>query len=200
MGIKLPQDVFQGLKARAMANETLDSWSPRATNGTDQQAHDISINDTAHIIIQTSVRYPSANATSVVGLSIVHDISQDLHTDISFDPVNQTVTIDRSHTISSKASEVDKTVNRRPESAAHTLLTYGTLGDESMETLDLVIIFDKSILEVFVNERTVISTRIYVNETSTRGSVRLFASGVDAQNTIFERTGVWCGVDAEMGY
>jgi beta-fructofuranosidase len=200
MGIKSHQGVLQGLKARAVANQTLDRWSPNTTNGTDSYKHDIAINDTAHIIIQTSVRYSSLNATSVVGVSIIHDEVQDLHTDISFDPVNQTVTIDRSHTVSSTASAVDKTINRRPESAAHTLLTYSSLGDKSMETLDFVILFDKSILEVFVNERTVISTRIYVNGNSTRGSVRLSAEGANGQEIAFERTGVWCGMDAEMRY
>ncbi|KAJ9124234.1 hypothetical protein QFC22_001033 [Naganishia vaughanmartiniae] len=200
MGIKLPEDVLQGLKARATAYQKLDKWSPSATNGTGENEHDISIDDNAQIIVQSSVRYPSADATSVVGISIFHDESQKLHTDISFDPVNQSITIDRSNTVSPKASAVDRTINRRPESAAHTLLTYGGLGDKHMETLDVVILFDKSILEVFINERTIISTRIYVNGTSSQGFVRLSAHGVDAQEIVFERTGVWSGIDAEMRY
>ncbi|KAJ9106319.1 hypothetical protein QFC21_001465 [Naganishia friedmannii] len=200
MGIKLHQDVLQGLKARAPATQTVDSWIPTATNGADRYKHDIPVNDTAHIIIQTSVRYSSADATSEVGLSIIHDDLQDLHTDISFDPIKQTVTIDRNQTVSSNASAAEKTINRRPESAAHTLLTYGNFGDTSVETLDFVVVLDKSILEVFVNERTIISTRIYVNGTSNRGFVRLFANGLDAQEVVFERTGVWCGMDAEMRY
>ncbi|KAJ9094177.1 hypothetical protein QFC19_008028 [Naganishia cerealis] len=199
MGIKLHYDVLEGLKSHAVANQTLDVWSPRSTMD-NRYEQGVAIDNTAHMIIQTSVRYPSANSTATVGISIIHDDVQHLRTDISFNPVNQTVIIDRSHTISSNATDVEKTVNRRPESAAHTLLTYSNLGDTSMETLDLVILFDKSILEVYVNERTIISTRIYVNETSPRGVVNLFAEGAGAQGIAFEHTRVWSGVNAEMRY
>jgi beta-fructofuranosidase len=51
------------------------------------------------------------------------------------------------------------------ETAPHTLLTFhDAQGNVVEETLQIHVIFDKSILEVFVNERTAISTRIYVDE------------------------------------
>lgn len=48
-----------------------------------------------------------------------------------------------------------------PESAPHTLFTFQQNGCRHRETLDLHVYFDSSVLEVFVNRRTVITTRIY---------------------------------------
>lgn len=45
-----------------------------------------------------------------------------------------------------------------PEEAKHTLFSFG---NGTSERLELHIFFDVSVLEVFVNRRTVISTRIY---------------------------------------
>lgn len=201
MGIKIPKDVLEGLQERAFSEEYLPAWQPsNATSIGDKASHDIALNDTAHVIVQTSVRYPSANSTAIVGLSIVHDAVQNLYTTISFNPVNQTVTIDRSHTISNNASAMEKTVNRRPESASHTLLTYASGSVKNMETLDMVVLVDKSMLEVQINERTFITSRLYVNGSSSAGAISLFAQGQGAAGVVFEEVGVWSGVDAEMRY
>lgn len=201
MGIKLPHDVLKGLQARASSQEHVQSWQPLNSSGTGgKYHHDIALNDTAHVIIQTSIRYPSANSTATVGITIVHDAVQNLHTTISFNPINQTITIDRSNTVSSNASSIEKTVNRRPESASHTLLTYASGSSKTMETLDLVVLVDKSMLEVYVNERTIITSRLYVNGSSSVGAVSMFAEGEGATGVVFQRAGVWSGVDAEMRY
>lgn len=50
------------------------------------------------------------------------------------------------------------TINDIPEVAPHTLLT---TADGEHESLDIRLFFDVSVLEIFVNERVVISTRVY---------------------------------------
>jgi beta-fructofuranosidase len=204
MGIKIHSEVLQGLQSRATSHASIAEWRPRPEDiagGSDSQyRRDIALNDTAQFILRSSVRYPSAGTSATVGITIVHDAYRNLYTEISYNPLNQTITVNRTNTISSNATEIEQTVNRRPESAAHTLLTYDEAGSSSVETLDIDILFDKSVLEIFVNERTVISTRIYVNGNSANGNISLVAHGEGAQDVVFENTGVWSGVDAEMSY
>lgn len=54
-------------------------------------------------------------------------------------------------------------INDSPEYAPHTLFTTRdpVTGKKDQETLDIRIFFDVSVLEIFVNERVVITTRIY---------------------------------------
>jgi beta-fructofuranosidase len=74
-------------------------------------------------------------------------------------------------------SVVDSRINRAPEVAPHTLFTRFDPGaqQEVEETLSVRAFFDVSVLEVFVNDRTVISTRIYPASNRCFG-IRLFAS------------------------
>lgn len=56
-------------------------------------------------------------------------------------------------------------INHGTECAPHTLFTFfDDQGHEREETLRIRALFDRSVLEVFVNGRTAISTRIYVDE------------------------------------
>ena len=56
-------------------------------------------------------------------------------------------------------------VNHGYETAPHTLFTsLNQRGEEVEETLRVHAYFDSSVLEVFVNDRTVITTRIYYPE------------------------------------
>jgi beta-fructofuranosidase len=54
-------------------------------------------------------------------------------------------------------------INDSPEFAPHTLFTTRdpATGKKVQETLDIRLFFDVSVLEIFVNERVVITTRIY---------------------------------------
>jgi sucrose-6-phosphate hydrolase SacC (GH32 family) len=62
-------------------------------------------------------------------------------------------------------------VNSAPEIAPHTLFTFSMTSiedteKETTESLQITAFFDTSVLEIFVNNRTVISTRIYLDSTS----------------------------------
>lgn len=202
MGIKLECDVLHGLQSRAASHASIAKWRPQprdlTVNTGNRYRRDIALNDTAHFILQSSVLYPSNSTSATVAFTILHDAEQMLYTEISYSPLEQTITVDRSHTTGANATEVERTINRRPETAAHTLLTYDGADALRVETLDIVVLCDNSVLEIFVNERTVISTRVYVNGTSTAGSVSLCADGLGAEDVVFADTEIWSGIQAEM--
>ncbi|KAL9108832.1 MAG: hypothetical protein Q9227_006489 [Pyrenula ochraceoflavens] len=82
-------------------------------------------------------------------------------TSISFSPATETVTIDRA-----ASTDVDDRINTSAETAPHTLFTLQdpNSGALSQERLQLHAFFDESVLEVFANGRTVISTRVYPSQ------------------------------------
>jgi beta-fructofuranosidase len=73
-----------------------------------------------------------------------------------FNPEEETFIIDRSN------STRIEDINVSDERASHTLFTLrDTNGSERREELAIHVYFDASVLEVFVNGRTAITTRIY---------------------------------------
>lgn len=82
---------------------------------------------------------------------------------MTFKPIDETFTIFRP---SFSRSDSSLLINSSPEIAPHTLFTgiNPTNGEEWTETLDIRAWRDNSVLEVFVNGRTAISTRLYAAE------------------------------------
>jgi beta-fructofuranosidase len=90
----------------------------------------------------------------------------------------------------------DADTNHGFDSAPHTLFTYKTEhGDEVEETLQIHAYFDQSVLEVFVNGRTVISTRVY-HSAGKCYSLRFFAEddNVADEATELVRASAWDGI------
>lgn len=118
---------------------------------------------------------------------------------LCFEPMKETFTIDRP-TFAASFDSACHQINAAPETAAHTLFT--TLDNEAGETteaLEIRVWRDHSVLEVFVNERTVITTRIYAGD-ATYGA-RFFAEeekedGVVplTEGTRLEYGTVWDGI------
>ncbi|RAH42973.1 glycoside hydrolase family 32 protein [Aspergillus brunneoviolaceus CBS 621.78] len=116
---------------------------------------------------------------SQVGLFIDHGIGMDdaqRRTTLSWNVHQETFIITR-------PSPPDPEIDHDPESAPHTLFTYETeQGELREETLRIHAFWDTSVLEVFVNERTVISTRIYLMPADQKRSIlQFFAMGRDVQ-------------------
>ncbi|KAJ5092275.1 hypothetical protein NUU61_007145 [Penicillium alfredii] len=90
-----------------------------------------------------------------VGFDIAHTSDFKQCTTLCWDSRDETFIIHRPH--------IDDTaINHGRESAPHTLFTFANEhGEETEEPLRIRAFFDKSVLEVFVNDRTAISTRIY---------------------------------------
>jgi beta-fructofuranosidase len=123
------------------------------------------------------------------------DSSPNKITTLSYTPSTSTFTIHRP-TPENKSPDI----NHGYESAPHTLFT--TLNDKDIqieETLQIHAFFDDSVLEVFVNGRTVISTRVYRSEGLCCG-VRFFAEKggdgvvVDEGPVVLVRAEVWDGL------
>ncbi|KUL89587.1 hypothetical protein ZTR_04371 [Talaromyces verruculosus] len=86
-----------------------------------------------------------------VRIEIAHSADLITQTVLSWDPITKTFTVERPH-------PTYPGINHGVESAPHTLFTFRDEEDNEVEeTLRIRAIFDKSVLEVFVNERTVIS-------------------------------------------
>jgi beta-fructofuranosidase len=118
---------------------------------------------------------------------------------ISFHSVAETIIIDRTNAPQPSGSY---RVNNRPETAPHTLFTYMTEDglEEREETLDIRIFHDASVVEVFVNERTVVSTRVYAQECN---GVRFFAGDNEAGEgggAFLEDAQAWDGLSTRMSY
>ncbi|KAJ5578893.1 Glycoside hydrolase family 32 [Penicillium hetheringtonii] len=110
-----------------------------------------------------------------VGIEIGHSANFEHRTILAWDPSSETFTIHRP-----PVSNPD--INHGHESAPHTLFTFINEQGEVEETLRVHAFFDRSVLEVFVNERTVISTRIYHPSEQCFG-VRFFAEAVNGQSS-----------------
>ncbi|KGO63736.1 Glycoside hydrolase, family 32 [Penicillium italicum] len=90
-----------------------------------------------------------------VGIKIPHTSDGQNCTILSWDPRSEIFEIHRPLIDNAE-------VNHGYETAPHTLFTFlNERGEEVEETLRVHAYFDSSVLEVFVNDRTVISTRIY---------------------------------------
>ncbi|KAL2005564.1 hypothetical protein VTN00DRAFT_10057 [Thermoascus crustaceus] len=136
-----------------------------------------------------------------VGFVIFHSADHETKTTLTFNPQTETIRIDRPRPF-------DPRINHDPESAPHTLFTYiDPRGEEVEEPLRIHAFYDTSVLEVFVNGRTVISTRVYVPDGSRCYGVRFFAERVDdggdgggspaAAAAVLQRAVVWDGLGME---
>lgn len=109
-------------------------------------------------------------------------------TTLAWDPRNEAFTIHR-------PLAQDPEINHGYECAPHTLFTFvNEQGEEIEETLQVHAFFDKNVLEVFVNERSVISTRIYHPGDRCFG-IRFFAESIDKcpeeQPAVILRANAW---------
>lgn len=107
-------------------------------------------------------------------------------TELYWSPADEDFAVERPDLVLAESS-----VKMQTEHAPHTLFTTQDVatGEESEERLRVQAFFDGSVLEVFVNERTAITTRVYTADARCVG-LALFAEG-DAQVT---KCSVWDGL------
>lgn len=113
-------------------------------------------------------------------------------TTLSFYPESETFVVDRHET-----NVAEMKLNTRPEIAPHTLFSYidPVTGHVMEEKLCIRCWFDVSVLEIFINERTAISTRIYPSSSEGFG-VRFFAEASEAADhfSVLEKATIWDGL------
>jgi len=93
-------------------------------------------------------------------------------TTLAFTPATENFTIERPFFDTPESNTI---INSSPEVAPHTLFNMRDpwTGEEHREALDIRVWRDNSVLEVFVNGRTAISTRLYAAEETI--GIRFFA-------------------------
>ncbi|KKP03051.1 hypothetical protein THAR02_04820 [Trichoderma harzianum] len=112
-----------------------------------------------HLEAEVSLSVPSTSKQ--IGIILYHSADHASKTTVFFQPDEEYLVVER-HNVYSSHDETNE-INDEPEFAPHTLFTVQdpATGKNDQETLDIRIFFDVSILEIFVNERVVITTRIY---------------------------------------
>lgn len=127
-----------------------------------------------------------------VGLRMDHGES---FTSMSFEPSQETFAIQRPALVGLSSQESNGLVNSKPEKAPHTLFVQRdpSTGVEEMESLDIRAWRDRSVLEVFVNGRTAISTRLYAAE-ETMGLQFFAEDDADSPATKLLSAEIWDGI------
>ncbi|KAE8387698.1 glycosyl hydrolase [Aspergillus alliaceus] len=132
-----------------------------------------------------------------VGFAVAHNADFSSETIISWEVPSETFTVER-------PTPYDSKINHGLEAAPHTLFTISDEHSNEMEEpLRIHAIFDMSVLEVFVNERTAISTRVYTPVNRCFG-VRFLAKADQASGSSFNddpaavllHANVWDGLGA----
>lgn len=105
--------------------------------------------------------------------------------------------VDRSH------SSAGEGVNICPDVAIHPLLqTTGLAPKKVLNALNIRIFHDQSVMEVFCDDRTCLTTRVYTESTGLYG-IRLFAEGFSDEDRgiLAEFCGtVWDGLSAHSRF
>ncbi|KAK5044920.1 hypothetical protein LTR84_010292 [Exophiala bonariae] len=125
---------------------------------------------------ELQIEFDVEEGVHYLGFDIVHSVDGAQYTRVYFEPGSETLFVDRS-----KSTTV-KGINVKTRSAPHTLFTFRQGMTTRRETLNLHVYFDASVLEVFANERTALTTRVYPDVPARLGTcqgVRLF---VEAEN------------------
>ncbi|KAE8412622.1 glycosyl hydrolase [Aspergillus pseudocaelatus] len=132
----------------------------------------------------------------LVGIEIQHDLDPRNGTILAWAPCSETFSIHR-------PPPYDPDINHNPEIAPHTLFTFADEnGMEKEETLRIQAFLDRNVLEVFVNERTVISTRIYTPCVESASCLRFFAeldpsaSNLKQTPAVLLQADLWDGLEA----
>jgi beta-fructofuranosidase len=131
-----------------------------------------------------------SNTCRRLGLSIFHTPERVASgsTSISFTTADETLRINRPD-----LSQVDPDISTVPETAPFTLFEFA---DGSREALQIRAWFDESVLEVFVNERCAISTRVYP-ATKRCWGIRFWAEDEASASVLMEGR-AWDGLRADI--
>ncbi|KAK2605705.1 hypothetical protein N8I77_008527 [Diaporthe amygdali] len=141
---------------------------------------------------EAQASFSSVSSSERVGL-IIHHASTSQSTKLYFTPADETFIIERPDFYvppSYKGGEQDTKL--QSETAPFTLFTTrdAQTGAEVEEKLMVNVFYDSSVLEVFVNNRAVITTRVYLEDARCE-ELECFAEGAGA---VLEEAVVWDGL------
>ncbi|EKG14409.1 Glycoside hydrolase family 32 [Macrophomina phaseolina MS6] len=177
------------------------------------------LNGAIHVPLKTSRwefngEFSVAQTCSRVGLAIYHsegmpprriapsapfssretNVRTDLqsHTKLYWSPAEEDFAVERPDLITA-----DSSVKMQAEHAPHTLFTTrdASTGQESEERLRIRAFYDGSVLEIFVNERTAVTTRIYTPDARCVGLAAFAEAEGDAQQSAaITECSIWDGL------
>lgn len=141
---------------------------------------------------EAQASFSSASSSERVGL-IIHHIGASQPTKLYFEPADETFIIERPDFYAPPSYNGDRQDTKlQTETAPFTLFATRDMqtGAEVEERLVVNIFYDGSVLEVFVNNRAVITTRVYLEDARSSG-LEFFAEGGDVR---LEEAVVWDGL------
>jgi beta-fructofuranosidase len=124
-----------------------------------------------------------------VGFYLRHNKNFSIGATITFSPITETITLDRS------ASTPYADVNKCPEQGPFTLFTIREpqTGKEEQEKFRLHITSDGDILEVYANDRFALGTMVYSCDYDNNNGITAFATGAES-SAFFEEVRIWDGL------
>lgn len=155
----LKQTMAQEVSAAMVSNATRQFVEP-ARNSSSTQLDFQQSPISKFFMLTTTIRFPSSARTSNVkaGLRILG--SEFEHTDIYYQFLNESIIIDRAN--SSAAASNNPGILANNEAGRLRLFDIATAnGTSSIEALNLTIVVDNSIVEVYANDRFALSTWIW---------------------------------------
>ena len=180
LGVRPLPDVVAGLQANATKSEfsgdLFDASSILCLNGS------TSMQMTASI---------SNYSGGQVGFTIAASPNGEEYTHVYYDPSNYTINVDRYH--SSLISEFNNatSVGFFYPCTLSTQSSYSSSSSTAEEPLEFNLFLDGSLLEVYVNERFVLTTRIYPSRTDSTGVGVFIGQGASARVSDVE---LWTGL------
>lgn len=142
--------------------------------------------------------------TSEVGFVLAHNANMSRYVEVVYEPHKERITVRRAH------SSSERGVNLEDVSAPFTLLRQlqqqhqqqqrrngDAMSSSKLETLKWHILLDNSVLEVFVNDRCALTTRLYVDEDESCKGVSLLVNGSGGKVMVHE-TKAWVGLNRAM--
>ncbi|KAF1352343.1 glycoside hydrolase family 32 protein [Delphinella strobiligena] len=163
LGIRPLEDVVTGLRN----GSTQHSWAGRTFNGSST----LMANGSSHMEVSATVKSASGPCGIRVGVS---PDGQE-YTMIYYEPSNNTVIVDRSH-----SSLIDGFNNASVVGYFYPYTLQAEYGNATQETLVWDIFLDGSLLEIYLNDRFALTTRIYPSMQSSTGFGVYVADGASA--------------------
>jgi sucrose-6-phosphate hydrolase SacC (GH32 family) len=171
LGVKPLDDVVVGLRN----GSTQHSWPGRTYNG----SYTLVANGSDHMELSAVV----SSATGPCGFKIGASPDGREYTTIYYEPSNNTIVVDRSH-----SSLLDGFANSSVIGYFYPYTIQGDYGNATKEALTWDIFVDGSLVEIYVNDRFALTTRIYPSMESSTGVGIYVPSGSSAT---FESIDMW---------
>ncbi|OOQ83368.1 glycoside hydrolase family 32 protein [Penicillium brasilianum] len=124
--------------------------------------------------------------TGIAGVTIAASPNREEYTNIFFNPSNNSIAVDRSH-----SSLIAEFANSTHEGYFKPYTLRGKNGKSTTESIHMSIFVDGSLVEVYVNERFALTTRIYPSREDSTG-IALY-SAADAK-VEYSKVEIWDGL------